>query len=603
MPQLSCHFPITVSITGRPSQAGLAELGRVVEEALAARLRQARQHLETVAARQPAAPVEAGEPLDPDRLDPTGRSYRVPSYEGGGALRPLPLAAAAPQSRDPALLSDPELDTEYRQARSWLLGHRMVEAPYAETRAYLTALEAELGRRAAAAPRPSAPSAPTPPAQPAVVAGAPPRTSVPPPPGLLLGRSGRPAADVPAPVTAAHAGGALGEQDLPFLLGQRGFRLITSAGAGGHGLTDRGFDAVAVHPETGDIWLVDNKSSGALGKAEGRKATALGRNLARNLEETIGAIRAMPGFPEQAQVLRRLAAALVAVKAGKLIPPELKVHLVVTNAGGYGSGARNLPPGVRTEDLVGEEVRAARAKDVATAAQAGVRPGRPSSQAETDAMVRRVGGQLSRRPVRGPVRVRIRAGLRSAGVGLAKFVAVLIWNAVMSRLDQAIEEWFLDRWAPPRLRALEPEIQARVDGRLTELVDLQLRNPGKPLYAVVGILTTIERAGEDDTELQSAELALTSVSVAAERIEHSEVEHVRTHPWYGVREVRDLVRTTYSIELEPLGPAELALVLRAELAAEEAAAGARSTTPEQERSSEQRRDELAGWLRRLEQAP
>ncbi|MEW1913747.1 hypothetical protein AB0442_35870 [Kitasatospora sp. NPDC085895] len=41
MPRSECEFPITVTVTGTPSPAGLAELGRAVEEALAARLREA----------------------------------------------------------------------------------------------------------------------------------------------------------------------------------------------------------------------------------------------------------------------------------------------------------------------------------------------------------------------------------------------------------------------------------------------------------------------------------------------------------------------------------------------------------------------------------
>ncbi|MFF9428176.1 hypothetical protein [Streptomyces sp. NPDC014746] len=45
MRTITCHFPITVRITGTPSPAALERLGEVVEEALARRLRLARARL------------------------------------------------------------------------------------------------------------------------------------------------------------------------------------------------------------------------------------------------------------------------------------------------------------------------------------------------------------------------------------------------------------------------------------------------------------------------------------------------------------------------------------------------------------------------------
>ncbi|MEU9094427.1 hypothetical protein ACIOEW_09395 [Streptomyces sp. NPDC087901] len=45
MPTITCHFPITVRITGTPSPAALERLGEVVEEALIARLRFARARI------------------------------------------------------------------------------------------------------------------------------------------------------------------------------------------------------------------------------------------------------------------------------------------------------------------------------------------------------------------------------------------------------------------------------------------------------------------------------------------------------------------------------------------------------------------------------
>ncbi|MFD6916873.1 hypothetical protein ACFQ9Q_11800 [Streptomyces virginiae] len=45
MRTITCHFPITVTITGTPTPAALDRLGEVVARALADRLRQARARL------------------------------------------------------------------------------------------------------------------------------------------------------------------------------------------------------------------------------------------------------------------------------------------------------------------------------------------------------------------------------------------------------------------------------------------------------------------------------------------------------------------------------------------------------------------------------
>ncbi|MFD0277842.1 hypothetical protein ACFVHB_28585 [Kitasatospora sp. NPDC127111] len=219
----------------------------------------------------------------------------------------------------------------------------------------------------------------------------------------------RPPADEPVRITAAHAGGAYGEHDLPFELGRRDMNmLVSSSGPGAHQLTGHGADAVALHRATGEIWVIDNKATGRLGMLEGRKATALIRNLRPTLEEVVTTVRGMPEFPAQADVVRRLEAALEAVRAGKPTPEqlaarldELGVKLKVTNAGGYGHGARNLPPYVQYEDLVGDAVRAKRLEDVQKAVGKGTPTGRPRSHKATEAARGRVGGTPSRQPVPG----------------------------------------------------------------------------------------------------------------------------------------------------------------------------------------------------------
>ncbi|WP_159056682.1 hypothetical protein [Streptomyces yokosukanensis] len=600
MPRMTCHFPITVSIVGEPSAAGLEQLGRAVEEALAERFRQARQHLTTVTAREPAVPVvTGGEPRDPLRTGPGRRTYLVPSFDGAGALKPVRLAAAAPPSRDPALLSDAQLDTEYLQVRSWLLGHGVPDVAYSGMRTYADALEGELRRRSGAGASP-----PGPPPGPSL-----PGPPLPGPPLVLRPEAlahdvPGPPTDRPRPRTGSYAGGAYGEQDLPHLLGQRGVHaVITSTGAGAHRLNEPGIDYVGIHAGTGELWLVDNKASNEVKVLDGAEVTSLGENLHPSLTRAIGKIEQAAAFEGKADVLKRLGRARDAVAAGRPIPDELKIRLIVTNAGGYVDGAKSLPPQVEFLDLVGPEARAARLADIAKAEATGVSPTRPRSRRDTETMRRRVGGVVSREPIRVPVRVRVASGVRAAGIGLAKVVVAVIWAQVAAKAREQYESRKIREWTEPKLAAMEPEIQSRLDSQVPELVQLQLRNPGKPLYGVVGVLTTIHRRGSDEN-LMDAEVELTSVSVAVERIEHSETSRATGGSrWLAGQWQKDLVRTTHSVELQPFGRDELATVLRAELAQEEADAGAQSMKPEQARASERRRDELAAQLTWLEREP
>jgi Domain of unknown function (DUF4157) len=177
-------------------------------------------------------------------------------------------------------------------------------------------------------------------------------------------------------MTPAHAGGAMGERDAAFALGQRGFMIVIGpAGAGGHQLTTPGLDIVAYNPQSDETWVVDNKASGGTSTVE--SASAITKNLAQNLRTAIAQIRTLPAFPHQARVVQHLEDALDAVTQGNPMPRN--VPLKITGAGGYHSGisAKLRAQGIQWEDLTGTAVRDARKQDIARARNAGVRTGRP----------------------------------------------------------------------------------------------------------------------------------------------------------------------------------------------------------------------------------
>ncbi len=537
---------------------------------------------------------------------------RISQAIAAGAVRAAPRVRTAPglarqlEARNARELSDAELQREHEQVRRWLLEHSMIESDYAAASRYFNALEDEVRRRGAG-------SGVTPAAQPVAVApggGAsvsPGSVNVP-AGGSVAGPGSR-----AAPMTAAHAGGALGEREAAFALGERGFHfVIAPSGPGAHSLTGSGFDSIAYNPATDELWLIDNKASGSLGKIEGKKATALGENLGASLDAAVRAVRGIPDFPDKAKILGRLERGLGAVRDGQPIPANLNIKLKVTNAGGYASGARNLPPGVEYEDLVGPAPRSARRANVATAKKEDVASGRPKSHADTEAMREGVGGVQSREPAGMPVRARVARGVRSIGGGIVKIAAVVLWNFLMAKLEQYIEGKVTQVLVERRMKALEPTIAAQLNEQIRVMADLQLRQPGKPLFGNIALLTTIDRCSEE--ELCSLEIEVTAVDVSAAKIDPPRNEQSRVWvgfggkpttpppsfgPQFRVAVPRDLIRTAYSVELEPLGKDQLREVLLESIAAEESAVSGSSLTPEQLRASEQRRDKLNAQLRQI----
>ncbi|MGY1640641.1 hypothetical protein ACI782_05835 [Geodermatophilus sp. SYSU D00703] len=179
-------------------------------------------------------------------------------------------------------------------------------------------------------------------------------------------------------MSPAHAGGAMGELDAAFALGQKGFEVVIGPGGPeGHKLTSHGFDIVAYNPQTGQSWIVDNKASG--GTSTVREATAIINNLKINIDTAITHVKTLPDFPHKQVVLGKLTAARTALGAGRELPDA--VSLVVTNAGGYHSGvSKKLAKlGVQFEDMTGAAIRATRRADIKKARQGGVSPGRPTT--------------------------------------------------------------------------------------------------------------------------------------------------------------------------------------------------------------------------------
>jgi hypothetical protein len=497
------------------------------------------------------------------------------------------------RKKDISSLPNDALEAEYANVRAWMLKHSPSDPEYKKTLEYLRSLEEEISRRGTRKTSDSP--------LPAAV----PRGEAPPGPlsaATFAGSDKATPTDRPAPMTAAHAGGALGEREVAFGLGEKGFRFIISpSGPGAHELTSSGFDSIAYNPKTDELWLIDNKASGSNAPIEGKKATALARNLGVNLERAAQAVRGIPDFPEKAAVLKKLEAASAAVTNGQQIPASLNVKLKVTNAANFANRARNLPAGVEFEDVQHPSVLAARETDVATAKQEGDSTSRPRSRIDSDATRQKVGGVQSREPIRPSVRVRIAGAARGIVVGAVKIAAVIVWNYMMSQLERKIDSMVVKYMLEGKMKELEPTISEGLNDQIATVVDLQLRNPEKPLFGKIEILTTLDRGGDEDGEtLLGLGVELKSVSISLEKRDPTN-ENSRVMVGNFIAKVpRDLIRTVYFVQLDPLTKEQLRAFLEYRIAEEEFAESERSSTPEGKLASQKRRDTLGAQLRKLQ---
>lgn len=172
------------------------------------------------------------------------------------------------------------------------------------------------------------------------------------------------------PIDPRHARGYSGEQAMGFeqYPSSDGWVFVEGpSGAAGHNATAPGFDGVAYNTKTGELHIVDNKSFKRTGNVH--SATAITKNLGKNLNDLIAKVEAMPkkSFPHKAKVLSLLKQTRDALAAGKSLPAKSK--LIVTGSGGRSTGVsqrlKNL--GVEFRDVTAPPSKATAGKG-ATAA-------------------------------------------------------------------------------------------------------------------------------------------------------------------------------------------------------------------------------------------
>src|SRR6185503_20524370 len=95
-----------------------------------------------------------------------------------------------------------------------------------------------------------------------------------------------------------------------------------------------GFDGVAYNPTTGHLVIYDNKAFACAGNVY--DASAITKNLAKNLDTLIGRVQNLSDMPQQQQVLGKLTTAGAALDTSAAWPES--VQIAVSNASGQSTG-------------------------------------------------------------------------------------------------------------------------------------------------------------------------------------------------------------------------------------------------------------------------
>jgi hypothetical protein len=143
-----------------------------------------------------------------------------------------------------------------------------------------------------------------------------------------------------------HARGYAGEQGMGFgYSSEKGWVFIEGpSGSGGHGITQPGFDGVAFNAGADELHVIDNKS---LKASTSYSASALTRNLAKNLADTIVKVEGMTDMPNQPRILQLLKQMQTAIGSGNKIPNNTK--LIITGESGQVTGVGSRLQGLGVE--------------------------------------------------------------------------------------------------------------------------------------------------------------------------------------------------------------------------------------------------------------
>jgi hypothetical protein len=300
------------------------------------------------------------------------------------------------------------------------------------------------------------------------------------------------------------------------------------SGAGGHGITQPGFDGIAYHIDADELHILDNK---ALKADTARSATALTTNVLQNLDDAIAGVRAMQDLPSRIKILGHLMKARAALAAGNPLPKNVK--LVITGEVGNvrrvgsrlaGLGVEFREPGTLDEPLAPVSPKAQQTQGVVdTPSPKAPAPAGEGSEPSVvvDPSLKQSGNKQppAPKPATGPDVEPSGTGPapkttgpaapqrgRFAGVGLAVGSAALslgiglLSSYLKARVDRRIAAAQIDR----NQKKAETVINQQVD----VILKMMLTNPEQALYARVymssAVITTYDTSSGEPTASDSS---------------------------------------------------------------------------------------------------
>ena len=167
----------------------------------------------------------------------------------------------------------------------------------------------------------------------------------------------------------------------------------------------------------------------------------------------------------------------------------------------------------------------------------------------------------------GPQQTRLGKTVKAVAGELGILLAVLAWGMVISAIDRKLMAMAVKYLFDKAFSALQPTITSRLNQMDHARAKVQTEHPGKPIFANIGLLTTVYLDDGGET-ISGFAVDLTSVAVSADKLESNKASRVEVGVPYVLMRDQDVIRTTYSVQLAPLTDDELRLVREDEAATE-----------------------------------
>ena len=191
--------------------------------------------------------------------------------------------------------------------------------------------------------------------------------------------------------------------------------------------------------------------------------------------------------------------------------------------------------------------------------------------------------------------------IRHFGGTLLVVAAAILWNHMMSKIDEYIDAKIMNYQINEEMKKLELIITADINNKQYLLADLQLKNPNKPLFTNIEIHIIREGHYEDDggVSLLVTGFQFVSSSFGIEAKDKIERTNIKAGNWFYYFP-KQYISIIYSIPTQPFNKNELREILANKIIEEELTFELKSSNPKGLSASQQHRNTLLKQLEQLD---